>query len=153
MRYTTKTEYGIVCLINLARRGEGQLLTIKEIAESEHYSLPYLEKILQSLRASNIVVSHQGNQGGYTLARHPSQVTLREIVVALEGDTFDVFCEPVFRKDIVCTHLCVCGVTGVWEKTKRLLDSFFGSITLEMITNNQEEMEKVTAEVRKNFSI
>lgn len=144
MRYTTKTEYGIFCLIYMARRGLGDgspFMTIKEIAEREHYSTPYLEKILQSLRAANIVLSHQGNQGGYALARSPAEITLREIIDALEGGTFDVFCQPQVRQEIVCTHFCQCRVTPVWDKTKALLDKFYSSITLEMLASDQSMLE------------
>ena len=60
MRYTTKTEYGLVCLAHVARHPQGDSMTIKEIAEKEQFSSAYIEKIFQSLRAANIVLSHSG---------------------------------------------------------------------------------------------
>ena len=149
MRFTTKTEYGLVCLIYLARQKAGHTATVKEIVQTERFSVTYIEKILQKLRASNIVTSHQGKQGGYALARHPSQITLKEIIEALEGgatfevnvNTFGVFCNPAIRERIVCTHFSMCGLRPVWNKTKELLDHFYGSITLDMIAKTEPEVQ------------
>lgn len=138
MRFTTKTEYGLVCLIHLARNYQANLLTIKDIVKEERFSVTYIEKILQRLRAANIVASHQGNHGGYALARSPSQITLKEIIEALEGYTFDVFCEPHVRNEIVCNHFGLCVLNPVWAKTKALLDGYYGSVTLESIAQPED---------------
>lgn len=139
MRFTTKTEYGLNCLAYMAKSKPGELVTIKDMSEKEQFSVPYIEKILQKLRAANIVISHQGKGGGYSLARHPNQITLKEIVDALEGATFDVYCEPQTREHIICTHLCLCGIRSIWAKTKELLDNFYSSITLEMIAQEKKD--------------
>ena len=141
MKFTTKTEYGLFCLIYLANHSEANPVAIKEIVKGERYSLTFTEKILQKLRAAKIVTSHQGNQGGYVLRRPAAEITLKEIVEALEGSTFEVFCKPETRKDIICTHFPACGVRPVWEKTKDLLDQFYSSITLEMLAKNQLEFQ------------
>jgi Rrf2 family protein len=101
--------------------------------QTERFSVTYIEKILQKLRAAKIITSQAGNQGGHALARPASQITLKEIVEALEGKTFDVFCEPNVRKEIVCTHFGLCLLTPIWEETKKLLDRYYDSLTLEMI--------------------
>ncbi len=137
MRFTTKTEYGLICLVYMARNSSADLITIKEIVKKERFSATYIEKILQKLRSAKIVISHQGKQGGYALARKPSEITLKQIIEALEGQTFDLFCEPDVREEIVCTHFSLCGLKPIWEKTKNVLDDFFGSITLEMIAKQE----------------
>lgn len=138
MKFTTKTEYGLNCLVHMARRKPGETVTTKDLAVKEHFSVPYIEKILQRLRSARIVVSHQGKNGGYSLARDPSKITLKEVIEALEGSTFDVYCEPKVREQIVCTHLCLCGIRPLWARTKELLDQFYDSITLETITKEAE---------------
>jgi Rrf2 family protein len=135
MKYTTKTEYGLNCLVYMARHGGIQPITIKEIAAAEKYSPTYIEKILQSLRTAKIVSASHGNHGGYVLARRPNEITLKEVIDALEGSTFDVYCEPETRDQIVCTHYCACGVKPVWQKAKTLLDQYFVSVTLETLMN------------------
>lgn len=141
MKYTTKTEYGLNCLVYMARHGGLQPITIKEIAAAEKYSPTYIEKILQSLRAAKIVAAQHGNHGGYVLAKRPDEITLKEVIEALEGGTFDIFCEPETRDQIVCTHYCACGVKPVWKKAKSLLDDYFASVTLEMILVGKFEPE------------
>ncbi|MBI1978347.1 MAG: Rrf2 family transcriptional regulator [Candidatus Omnitrophica bacterium] len=151
MRFTTKTEYGLVCLIYMARKSPGQSVTIKEIVKTERFSATYIEKILQKLRTANIVISHQGKQGGYALAKASSEITLKEIIEALEGgstfdvslNTFGVFCAPQIRDRIVCTHFSMCGLRPVWHKTKELLDHFYGSITLETIAKEEPEVKNL----------
>lgn len=141
MKYTTKTEYGLNCLIYMAKHGGLQPITIKEIAAAEQYSPTYIEKILQNLRAARIVAAQHGNHGGYVLAKPPEEITLKEVIVALEGGTFDVFCDPETRDQIVCTHYCACGVKPVWQKAKSILDAYFDSVTLDMIMSGKYEPE------------
>ena len=148
MKYTTKTEYGLVCMAYIAKHSETSRITIKEIAEKENYPMPYLEKILQALRHAGLVVSQQGNHGGFQLARPASQITLRQIIDALEGSTFEVFCAPDTREDIVCTHFCLCGIKPVWRKTKQILDDFYDGITLEMMTKNEIETQIMLGAVK-----
>jgi Rrf2 family protein len=143
MRFTTKTEYGFVCLVHMARHVSKDVVTVKEIAEKEHFSATYIEKIMQALRTANIVVAHHGKEGGYSLARHPSQITLKEIIEALEGRTFEVFCEPKIREHIVCTHYCMCGISPIWERTKKVLDDFFSSVTLEAIVQESKSPQRL----------
>ena len=147
MRFTTKTEYGLNCLVFMARQTPGGVATIKDIAARENFSTTYIEKILQRLRNRGIVVSHQGKNGGYELARHPSEITLKEIIEALEGETFDVFCEPKVREHIVCTHYCLCGIRPVWAKTKELLDNFFSSVTLEVLAKEEKEAQNLISTI------
>ncbi len=138
MRFTTKIEYGLVCLMHMARLLElGSVVTVKDIVKGVRYSPAYTEKILQKLRAAKIVSSQQGNRGGYYLMKTPAQITLKEIINALEGGTFNVFCEPKTRDTIVCTGFPLCHLKPVWEKTKDILDSFYDSITLEMLVKNE----------------
>ncbi len=145
MRFTKKTEYGIVSMVYMARHEDKQYFSLKEIASSEHYPVPYIEKILQALRKAKLVMTHQGKMGGYALAKKPSEITLKMIIDALEGATFEIFCAPETRSDIVCTHFCLCGIKPVWRKTKDILDRFYESITLEMMTQNEIEVKKLIA--------
>jgi len=145
MRFTTKTEYGLNCLVHLARQKAGDVVTVKDIADREGFSTTYIEKILQKLRSAGIVSSHAGKHGGFSLARRPEAISLREIVVALEGSTFDVFCEPKVRSHIVCTHHCLCGIRPVWARTKELLDRFFDSVSLELLAKQEPEAQALVA--------
>lgn len=133
MKFTTKTEYGLTCLIYMARNPEMGSVTVTDIAKHERFSMTYLQKIFQTLKASGIVVSTQGRQGGYALARSAKDISLKEIIEALEGHIFELFCEPEIRKEIVCTHFGICSLKPVWEKTKEILDDFYSQITLDAL--------------------
>ncbi len=145
MRFTTKTEYGLVCLIYMARhsKAEAQPLTIKELVGAEDFSSAYIEKILQGLRTAGIVTAVHGSHGGYVLARLASEIRVKEVIDALEGATFDVFCEPEVRKDITCTHFSLCGIKPLWGKTKEMLDRFYDTVTIEMLAKNELKFEEI----------
>ena len=141
MKYTTKTEYGLMCMIYITKNQEANRVTIREIAAKENYPVAYMEKILQALRHAGLVTSHTGNHGGYVLARKPSDITLKQIIEAIEGTTFEVFCAPEVREDIICNHICMCGAKPIWRKTKDLLDHFYDSITLEQLAKPQADVQ------------
>ncbi len=138
MRFTSKTEYGLVCLIYMAQQKDGSPVASTEIVQGEGFSKTFTEKILQKLRSAGIITSVQGNQGGYVLARPAHKISLKDIVECLEGHSFDVFCEPKLRTDIICNHFRLCGLKPIWHKTKELLDEYFDSVTLEMIAGTSE---------------
>lgn len=152
MRFTTKTEYGLNCLVHMARQKPGEVVTIKDMAGREGFSVTYVEKILQRLRSKGIVTSHSGKNGGFALNRNPANISLKEIIEALEGSTFDVFCEPKVRNHIVCTHFCLCGIRPVWAKTKELLDNFFSSVTLEILAKQEGEAQALVSSFGKESS-
>jgi Rrf2 family protein len=135
MKYTNKTEYGLICMIYMARSKKNRV-SIKELTLNEKYPTAYLEKILQALRHAGLVLSQPGKRGGYALAKRPSEITLKDIIEAIEGETFETFCEPAVREEIVCSHFCLCGIRPIWIKAKQLLDGFFESLTLEMMTSD-----------------
>jgi len=139
MRYTTKTEYALICLTYMARHTEKKMdpISIKEMAKAEQFSATYMEKIFQALRGAKIVTALHGNQGGYVLSKPPRKITLRKVIEALEGQTFEAFCEPDVRKEIICTHFSRCSVKPLWHQTKNLLDSFFDTMTIEMLAKNE----------------
>lgn len=136
MRYTTKTEYGVICLAHMAKKEWPGASTVKEIAEHEGFSVSFTEKILQALRRSKIIASQQGNKGGWTLTRPASSVTLKEIVEAIEGSTFEAFCDPKRRGTIVCTHFSICKLKPIWYQTKSTLDELYSKITLDKIAED-----------------
>jgi len=136
MKFTTKTEYGVICLAHIAKNAWPASVTVKEIAEHEGFSTTFTEKILQSLGRAGIVTSQQGNKGGWMLTRPPAEINLKEIVEALEGSTFEVFCAPKRRQHIVCKNFSLCKLKPIWYKTQKTLDDLYQGITLEAIAED-----------------
>ena len=142
MKLTTKTEYGLVCLKYLLEHSEGKPIPVTEIAAKEQIQKDYIEQIFSKLRKADIVRSVQGLHGGFILSRDPSQLTLKQIVEALEGDIFEVFCSPRIRERIVCEHFSRCSIRPIWTKLEKLIDEFCSTVTLEMLREDEPVLEK-----------
>ena len=86
MRLPLKTEYACQVLAQLARTfSENGVRQVEDLASAEGLSANYSVQILTTLRQAGLVISRRGKNGGYLLARHPEEITLAEIAVAMEG--------------------------------------------------------------------
>jgi Rrf2 family transcriptional regulator, cysteine metabolism repressor len=83
--FTTKAEYGVRLLIQLGLHGSGQPVSLKAVAEAENLPLAYLERIAALLKRADLVESTRGAHGGYLLARPADEITMDQVVLALEG--------------------------------------------------------------------
>ena len=95
--FSTKAEYGIRVMAHLARQtngspGEAHPISLGAIADAEGLPLAYLEHLVQRLRKSELVESRRGAHGGYTLARPAAEITMAEVVEALEGEIAPIEC-------------------------------------------------------------
>jgi Rrf2 family cysteine metabolism transcriptional repressor len=105
MMFSTRAEYGVRVMIELGRRrGQGPV-SLAEIAASEDLPLPYLEHLIASLRKAELVSSTRGAHGGYQLERAPEDITMAEVVSALEGTVVPMQCftEPASGR-VLCNH-------------------------------------------------
>ncbi|MCW2970397.1 MAG: transcriptional regulator, BadM/Rrf2 family, partial [Solirubrobacterales bacterium] len=84
MMFSTKAEYGIRVMVELARRAGDEPIPLAEIAERGGLPLAYLEHLVARLRKAELVDSRRGSRGGYMLARPAAQITMAEVVEALE---------------------------------------------------------------------
>jgi len=92
MMFSTKAEYGVRVLVELAARGGASPVPLTEIAEANGLPLAYLEHLVARLRKAELVESRRGARGGYLLARDPAEITMAEVVQALEGDIAPIEC-------------------------------------------------------------
>lgn len=92
MMFSTKAEYGVRVMVELARRGGEEPVPLAEIAEHDGLPLAYLEHLVARLRRAELVSSRRGSRGGYMLARPAEQITMAEIVEALEGVIAPIEC-------------------------------------------------------------
>src|SRR5438309_7165631 len=83
MKITAQEEYGLRCLLRLARSGEGHSLTIPEVAAAEGLSVPYVAKLLSVLRQGGLIESVRGRAGGYRLAESPTDIHLGAVLMVL----------------------------------------------------------------------
>src|SRR6266516_5265525 len=113
MMFSTKAEYGVRVMVELARHGGGEPIPLAEIAARGGLPLAYLEHLVARLRKAGLVDSRRGSRGGYMLARSPAEITMAEVVSALEGSIAPIECISQGPDgSIVCTresdprHVC-----------------------------------------------
>jgi Rrf2 family cysteine metabolism transcriptional repressor len=92
MMFSTRAEYGVRVMVDLARRGGVEPVPLAEIADGEGLPLAYLEHLVARLRRAGLIESRRGAHGGYLLARPAEQITMAEVVEALEGRIAPIEC-------------------------------------------------------------
>lgn len=135
MKLSTKGRYGTRAALDLALRyGSGPVM-VREIAERQGISERYLEHILNTLRASGLVRSTRGAHGGYALAKAPREITLGEIIRALEGPLDIVSC----TENDPCERSAACVATEIWREVRTAVEAVLASHTLEDMANRHRE--------------
>lgn len=128
MKITAQEEYGVRCLLRLAR--STQPVTITEIASYERLSYPYAAKLLAILKQARLIESERGRSGGFRLARSSEAISLREVLSVLGEPLFDPmgFCQrhSGTQSDGTCVHDEDCALRAVWSVlgswTRQVLD-------------------------------
>jgi Rrf2 family transcriptional regulator, cysteine metabolism repressor len=105
MMFSTKAEYGVRVMVELARRAGEDPIPLAEIAAHDGLPLAYLEHLVARLRKAGLVDSRRGSRGGYLLARSPTEITMAEVVEALEGSIAPIECiSQASDGSIVCSR-------------------------------------------------
>jgi Rrf2 family protein len=130
LRFSKKVDYGLIALKHIASRGNGGVVNAREIAETYFLPPDLLAKILQSLSRSGIIRSQAGSGGGYRMARDPSDVTLKEIVEAIDGSMHLVGCG---KDDSPCLIEPHCTIKEMLLNVEKRLHSFFDTVKLNDI--------------------
>ncbi len=136
MRLTAKSEYGLLALIDLACEGEDGPVSAREIAERQSIPTKFLEQLFVALRRAGIVNARRGAKGGFVLGRDPREITVLDIVEALEGPLAPTLCDG----DSACAKSPVCAASTVWGRATRALRDVLGSTTLADLAEVQEAM-------------
>ena len=139
MKLSTRGRYGIHAMYDLAvNYGDGPQ-SIKCIAERQSVPEAYLEQLIAMLRREKLVISNRGAQGGYRLAREPGEITVGDVLRALEGGLNLVDC---LEEDDACGKSCACPSRIVWMKIRDGLNQVVDSITLQDMMDEHKEESK-----------
>lgn len=141
MILSTKGRYGVRAAFDLALHyGEGPI-PLKNISERQNLSDPYLEQLIAILRKDGLVTSVRGAQGGYMLSRHPSEISVGDILRSLEGPMAPAECVlDDYDKECIKSDYCVTRV--LWEKIMDSIDKVIDSISLQDMVEDNEKIEK-----------
>jgi Rrf2 family transcriptional regulator, cysteine metabolism repressor len=106
MMFSTRSEYGVRVMIQLARRRGTGPVPLTGIAQAEGLPLAYLEQLVSRLRKADLVSSTRGAHGGYELSRDPAEITMAEVVHALEGSLIPMQCfDELGGTRVLCNHV------------------------------------------------
>ena len=133
MKITSSIEYATRLMTTLARAYGQAPLPAERLAESDNVPSDYVSQILVKLRRAGLVNSHRGSSGGYALSRPPAEITLGQVVRAVDGDVFEDVCEKYHGGAKDCRHQGGCSISPVWARLGSLVTDYFESVTLGAI--------------------
>ncbi len=140
MKFSTQEEYGLRCLLRIARFHEmGKALTNPEISRGEGISEHVTAKILRALRLGGFIESARGHLGGYTLARPPKQILISNVLTELGGKLYDdTFCESHSKGDLLCTITSDCSIRSLWVLIQKSVDDVLNDLYLsDLMSSNK----------------
>ena len=140
MKFSAQEEYGLRCLLQIARQGTQGSLTIPEIASAEGLSVPYVAKLVRILRQGGFVKSTRGQTGGYALCCSPDQVVVGDVLALLGGKLFESdYCERHPGVVSMCTHTTDCSIRSLWEAVQTEVDQVLSRTTLRMLVGSETD--------------
>jgi Rrf2 family protein len=153
MKLSSQEEYGLRCLLHLARIPAGQSMTIPEIGRAEGLSISNVAKLMRLLRMSGLITSVRGQSGGYTLARPAAEIMVEEVITVLGGRFFSPqFCERHSGHEESCTHAVDCSLRVLWNTIQGAMSEVLGKTSLADLLCSEAQMA-VLLEGRKLISL
>jgi len=135
MKLSTKGRYGTRALVDIALHREEGPVPLRNIAEREQISLPYLEHLIAPLIEGGIIRSARGVGGGVSLIKSPQEIRLSEVIGLLEGSLAPVKC---VTDPSVCSRSEFCVTRDIWSELKAAMDGVLQSTTLQDLVERQK---------------
>jgi len=151
VKVSAQEEYGLRCILQIARRQGGQAerpMTLGEIAREEGLTVPHVAKLIRILRKAGLVRSVLGRTGGYSLGRTADTISLAEILAVLGGGRlYDTsYCERHAGDQKVCTHMGDCSIRSLWGVLEDLLERVLRRTMLSELISSEKTMHAVLDE-------
>ncbi|MBR1481910.1 MAG: Rrf2 family transcriptional regulator [Ruminococcus sp.] len=137
MKISTKGRYALRMLLDLAEHKQDGYIALKDIAKRQGVSKKYLEQIIPVLNRSDILNANRGYQGGYRLAKEPSQYTVGDILRLTEGSIAPVAC--LDHTPVGCERAAECVTLPLWKGLNKVINEYLDSVTLQDLLDNQQE--------------
>ena len=150
MRITALDEYGLRCLVTLAKAGPEGQLSIADIADKEGLSIPYASKLLAILRKAKLVDAVRGRGGGFRIAREPEKINILDVITAMGGPLIDPdHCAKYSGQLDKCIHTDNCSVQYTLAGLARFVGEFLSKTTVADVVNNTQlhELASITSNV------
>ena len=140
MKFSSQEEYGLRCLLRIAREGSGKGLTIPEISTAEGMTTHNTAKLLRILRIGGFLDSSRGQVGGYNLSRPADEIFLSDVLKVLGGRLFDQeFCNTHSGGgQEICTNSIDCSIRSLWQMLQNAVDGVLRGMTLKDLISGEE---------------
>ena len=143
LRVSTKGEYGVRIMVDLARHYGERPRSLADISQVEMLPLAYLEQLVKLLREAEppLVTSTRGAHGGYRLGRRPEEITMGEIVRVLEGPIAPMICATEGEMSQICGFLDSCKTRYLWARVRDAVAQTLDGMTLAELVSLAPETE------------
>ena len=148
MKVSAQEEYGLRCLLQLARLSEGESLTLAQIAGGEGISQAHAGKVLWLLNKAGLVASTRGTKGGYTLSRPASEIRLSEIIKVLDEGEVEGHCKTYPGVLDSCVHTSDCGIRSVIVNVHEVVERALSSITLAQLVGTERSVDTTLHQIQ-----
>ena len=140
MKLSTKGRYGLRAFIDLAVCGEERPVSLNSIAERQEISISYLEQLMAKLKKAGLVKSVRGVNGGYTVAKPVDEISVGEVLRALEGDLTPVECAGIDNSQ-QCSSSSQCVSKIVWKRINDSINDTVNSIYIgELVKESKRQI-------------
>jgi Rrf2 family protein len=133
MTISTRGRYATRMVVLLAAQEPGTSMTKSEIADAEGISAGYVQQLMMALRLANIVDSHRGREGGFSLSRPAAGITVADVLRAVEGEVMPAPCHGTGH----CDRAEDCPTRPIWEEAAEMLNELFGRISIASLVERQ----------------
>ncbi len=133
LRLSKKADYALIAMKHLAVSGDRVSSSAREIAEQYDIPIELLAKVLQRLVRRGLLASQQGTRGGYQLARQPSQISVADVIQAIDGPVAVTACST---DEATCDQFAKCNVRDpLWKVRERILRALAECTIAELATD------------------
>jgi Rrf2 family protein len=144
MKVSAQEEYGLRCMLQLARRqtgGAAEPLTLAEVSRDEGLTVAYAAKLVRRLRRAGLVKSVLGRAGGYSLSRPADDISVLDVLTALGGKLYTSdYCRRFSGERAICTHMGDCSIRSLWGVVEGLLDRVLGETSLSELIGSERRV-------------
>lgn len=140
MKLSTKGRYGLRALIDLALYSADEAVTLQSIASRQGISESYLEQLMRLLRKAGLVKSIRGAGGGYVLGKPAQEISVGDILLALEGSLEAVTCPTTEDGEVACSSGDCCVTRHVWQKINESIISTVNAIWLSELVEESRAL-------------
>src|SRR5215210_5796056 len=149
MKISAQEEYGLRCLLQLARaEGMGESLTLSQLARLEGISTANAGKLMWILSKAGLVRSTRGIKGGYSLARPASEIHLNQVIRVLEGEPAESHCKSYAGILDACVHTGDCGIRPVIVELHQIVENALAEITLSQLLGTEANVDAALHQIQ-----